>query len=142
MRFATGSLLLSFLAASTASADFSSRGIPDEASQEISRADGQRRLTCIAFAPNGGWSLLSGRNGYINRNIPDEVHRQMERIANDGHELKCIAFAPNGGWSLLYGRNGYINRNIPDEAHLAMHHRRELIWIAFGRNNEWSLFYE
>jgi len=142
MKFAITSVLFSFFVVATATADIAGRGIPGEAEYELSKADETNGLTCVAFTPNGGWSLLYGTNGYSNRNIPEEAHRQIQRIANEGHELKCIAFTATGGWSLLYGTNGYFNRNIPEDAHQAMYGRHELKWIAFRRNGGWSLIFD
>ena len=82
--------------------DFFNRAIPEEAHQQMTQiAANGGQLTCIAFAPNGGWCILYDRNQSFSRNIPEEADRQMRQMANAGEILKFIAFAPNHGWSIL-----------------------------------------
>jgi hypothetical protein len=57
-------------------------------------------IKSIAFAPNGGWSLLSGINSFYNRGIPEEAHQIMQLMANNGQCIRSVAFAPVG-WSIL-----------------------------------------
>ncbi len=128
-------------------ASLPSAAIPDETRQVIERFQREgHQVKWVAFAPNGGWSVLYGKNGYFNRNIPDELHQLMVKYAQEGRELKSVAFAPNGGWSLLYDKNGYFNRNAPDELHqLVVKYAQEgrtLKTIAYAPNGGWSLFYD
>jgi hypothetical protein len=122
------------------------RNIPQEAHEVMTNIHARGiRVKSIAFTPDGGWTVLYGRNGSFSRNVPEEAHQQLGRIAASGEEIKCIAYAPNGGWSILYGYNRSFNRNIPDKAHEVMLALEEadlaLNCIAFAPNGGWSLVF-
>jgi CubicO group peptidase (beta-lactamase class C family) len=64
---------------------------------------------CVAFAPNGGWTLLWNQNGnWTESEVPDEAFKKMQEVVKGGATLRSIAFAPDGGWVLLFDKTGVL----------------------------------
>ncbi len=66
----------------------------------------------IAFAPNGGWVILYGRNGYYAHNTSQETINVLNSLRKRDRIINSIAFAPNGGWVVIYNNFGYYARNV------------------------------
>lgn len=74
-------------------------------------------IKSIAFAPNGGFAIIYGENGYSTKDIPQDAVVELSTLYKQGSTIKSIAFSPNGGWVILCDTNGaYWSTNIPPEA--------------------------
>ncbi|MBL8485241.1 MAG: beta-lactamase family protein, partial [Rhodocyclaceae bacterium] len=89
------------------------RNIPDEAHRMLGEL-GPRGVAAFAFAPNGGWVIVTKDRAYYARAIPDECFQQLGSFMRAGDELRALAFTPGGGWVIVTDRH-YYARGIPDE---------------------------
>lgn len=89
------------------------RNIPDEAHEKIG-AMGAAGVSVFAFAPNGGWVIVTANGGYFARGIPDECFDQLGAFIKAGDKIRVIAFTPSGGWVIVTSRT-YFAKGIPDE---------------------------
>ena len=92
----------------------------------------------IAFAPNNGYVILYGWNGYRCRNIPDRLANRLKDCNDKGEEIREIAFAPSGGYVIVWGRNAYDACDIPEALAEKLRECRdkgdEIRHIAFAPN--------
>jgi CubicO group peptidase (beta-lactamase class C family) len=128
--------------------EFFNRNIPDECHQKMKdfSAAGDD-VTWVAFAPGGGWSVVSKSGVFFNRNIPDECHQKMQDLSKDGARIVHVAFTPQGtnGWSVVNDKGVFFNRNIPDECHQKMQDLSKngdrIVSVAFppAGGNSWTV---
>jgi subtilisin family serine protease len=57
----------------------------------------------VAFAPSGGWVVLTGYNGFWVSGISTDLDQELTRLSKQGQRLKQVAFTPSGGWVVIYG---------------------------------------
>jgi serine/threonine protein kinase len=109
------------------------------------RDAGKEKVKCVAFAPNGDWVVLYGRNGIWSSNAEWLAYRELKRMQKENGELKSIAFTPNGGFSIIWNFNGYRCEGVPAEAFnkfkTLVEHKIELRSISFGPKGSWVLLF-
>ncbi|MBX3668437.1 MAG: beta-lactamase family protein [Rhodocyclaceae bacterium] len=89
------------------------RNIPAEAHRIIGEL-GPRGVAAFAFAPGGGWVIVTKDRAYYARGIADECFQQLGSFMRAGDELRVLAFTPSGGWVIVTDRH-YYARGIADE---------------------------
>lgn len=68
---------------------FFNRFVPEDAHRFMHGLAAQGfQPKCIAFTPDGGWSMLHQFNSFMNLGIPDPAHQAMMKIIETGPELK------------------------------------------------------
>jgi len=104
-------------------------------------------INTIAFAPNGGWVILDGVNGYsTSNNFPPDALSKLTTLNKQGATINTIAFTPNGEWVIVYNGYEYYNSStFPPDAlsKLATINQQKLPInsIAFAPNGGWVIIY-
>lgn len=75
-------------------------------------ATGTKEIKFVAFAPDDGWVVLFGDNGYSTHNVPKELNDELSKLNDDGKVIKQVAFTSDGGWIVLFGNNGYSSKGL------------------------------
>jgi len=78
--------------------------------------DEGKEIKCVAFTPDGGWTVLYARNGYSTYGLPQEAVDALSSLNDDDEEIKWIAFTPESGWVILFGGSGFWRSGLPQEA--------------------------
>lgn len=126
-----------------------------ERARDLTRRDAIQRLTtgALALPMLGGRSeleaWLTGILGpayaatYFNRNIPDEAHTQMGKLAPDG--LSTFSFTPSNGWVITTLKGRRFARNIPGACYnqllqyLSDGHRIQVLAFPPQGGNSWLI---
>lgn len=85
--------------------------LPTELNTELDRlikAGSGSAIKFVAFAPNGGWVVIWGTNGYTANNLPKSAVDAIDKLNADGKEIKQLTFDSTGAWVIVYGTNGLI----------------------------------
>ena len=110
------------------------------------RDTSKEKLKCVAFAPNGDWVVLFGKNGILTSNPDLPACLKLKELQNHGQELKCVAFTPSGGWSVFWGMNGNWSDGIPPAAFKKLtdldKKKCELRFVAYGPDGSWVLRFD
>jgi hypothetical protein len=108
-------LPLGAASASSGQFDFFNRRIPDEVHTLMGQV-AHRTITTLAFAPDGGWVLVTQDGGLFSHDIPPECEQKLRQWLRLGYRINCVAFPPAGGnsWAIAADRDVYA-RNIPEE---------------------------
>lgn len=97
----------------------------------------------VAFAPNGGWVILYGRNGFHYSDISNDVTNKLWEFSNAGEEIKQIAFAPNGGWVILRNRCSFwqsnVSKRMSDKLWSSFNKGHEIRYVAIAANLGWII---
>ena len=73
-------------------------------------------LKCVAFAPDGGWTILWNDNGnWTKGSVPPEAFGKMQEAVKGGSTLRSIAFGPGKAWVLMFDNSGVLYGNVPSE---------------------------
>lgn len=70
-------------------------------SQTIEDGNGVKQ---VVFSPNGGYVILYGDNGFIQKDIPKDANDKLTELSKLGKKISQIAFAPNGAWVIEASR--------------------------------------
>lgn len=127
-----------------------SSGVPAELESKIKEFRGSGlKIKSVAFTPDGGWSLVAGKNAFFNRGRSAQMaamHKVMLDLQKAGHEIKCTAITPTGGWTVMYNKNNFHNRGVPDAAHEAMlrlnREGRTLKHVGYSANGGFAILYD
>ena len=69
----------------------------------------------VAFAPDGGWILIWGSNGYTASGLPKSAIAEIRKLNDDSKEIKQLTFDSNGEWVIVYGENGLVWSDDADQ---------------------------
>ncbi len=124
------------------------RNIPNNAHQAIGKHI-KAGISTFAFAPNGGWALVSKNGRLEQQNIPSECEKKIKDFLAKGHKIKDVSFPPKGGnsWVILTDRAMYA-RNIPNECYKRLlsdfKKGNKAIKVSFPKKggNSWVIIYE
>ena len=70
-------------------------------------------VAAVYAAPNQGWILIWGINGYQANGIPEGLDAALYAIYDQNQAIRQISFGANGAWLVLYGKNGARWHNVP-----------------------------
>lgn len=72
-------------------------------------------LNVIAFAPNGGWVIVQGTNGFITNNVPQDLINVLRATNQRKKAILDIDFHPKGGW-VVVAEDMTTSSGIPADA--------------------------
>ena len=91
-------------------------------------------LRSLAFAPDGGWVLLFGKD-FKEHGLPKELSRTLAEHRRKGVGLRCVTFDSAGDWFLLDDSNACFSNNANHPAYKKLQELRTkgetLQWITF-----------
>lgn len=108
-------------------------------------------LSLIAFAPNGGWVIINGSNGYTtstNNPLRQDFIEELSALNKQGQSIDSIAFTPTGEWVIIYNSAGAgiaESQNLPQEVVTALSNIKAqtgvFIKISFSPNGGYVITY-
>ena len=107
--------------------------------------DGEE-ISSVAFAPNGGWLAIFGRNGNWRSDIPEALLERLRLLNREKRNVETVAIRPDGGWVVVYDRNGFAHAGV--EANMVEKLRelnsagKHIQLVAFAANNGWLVVYD
>ena len=77
-------------------------GVPDEMIEKlVAYTSAGAGVDAIAFAPNGGWTLIAG-SSHFTRDIGGNYFDTLTGLIRAGREIRAVAFNPDG-WATHHG---------------------------------------
>ena len=95
-------ILLAFFASQLQDHDNVPRSELDKVVNERDQLSAEKKEPrWVAYTGEKGWSILFGKNGSYEQDIPREAAEKLGQYARADLRLSCIAFTAKGGWSVI-----------------------------------------
>jgi hypothetical protein len=125
-------------------------GIPESLSDKLKELhDKGENIRQVVLAPNNGWLVLFGTNGFWERGIPTEATAKLFELHAAKKILQHVSFSPDGGYIIFYTEDNRFqrvkDRGLPTEL---INKLKELIearsnikQVAFTKNGGWVILH-
>ena len=67
----------------------------------------------VFIAPNGGWVVLHGKNGYTTSQVPKDLNAKLKELNKDDSEIESVAFTSDMGFVVIFDGNGFFGKDVP-----------------------------
>jgi WD40 repeat protein len=147
IRFFVLSFVVAALAFSSSLSASKAAPAPHELSS-ISAAPkiGDKQVKSVIFAPDDGYAILIGSNGYSTSNVAKTFNAKLKELNTDDETITSVAFSKDGGWVITYGTNGYWLENVPqkleDKLKELNDDKSEIISVAIDAEDNWIVLYD
>ncbi|MEH1840570.1 MAG: hypothetical protein V7L20_17830 [Nostoc sp.] len=100
----------------------------------------------IAFAPNAGWVILNGNNGWNSENIPQEATKLLSTLTlnKQNSTINTIAFTRSGEWVIIYDGNAFswstnFPKDVVNQLKTLNQNKSTINTVAFTPNGQWII---
>ncbi len=103
-------------------------------------------IKAISMTPRGGWLLLTGKNGFVARNISGKAFDRMAQLAKQNVDIKSVALGPGEQWVILFDKNGFAAGDVPEELRSKLDELSKanatLKCVALGPGGAWVILHD